>query len=109
MLRNLYFRRALLESASIAYKFEAEDGEALAEHGQKLCSAAAELYHHLESGHYTTVGGKKRNINGDIAKLRLAKDLSAEARALERNLWYVSSQVSLGDFRHTLIFFHRSD
>ena len=93
-LRNLYFRRALLETASIAYNFDCNDFPLLEEHGKEMCGAAAELYHHLQNGYYKLSNGQKRAIGGDIAKLRFAKDLSPKAKLLERNLRHHGSFFS---------------
>jgi len=49
-VRNLYFRRALLEASSIAYNFKQTDNGMLEDHSKELCAAAAELYHHLQAG-----------------------------------------------------------
>ncbi len=92
-LRNLYFRRALLESASIMNRCTAESGELAEVHTRELCAAAAELYHHLQTGHFKTSSGQRRAIAGDMAKLRYAENLSEKARLLERNMRQVSSQL----------------
>ena len=92
-LHNLQFRRTLLETASIAYKHSVEPGEMTELHAKELVAAAAELYQHLDVGHFRTATGRRRAIGGDIAKLRHAEHLSAKAKLLERNIRYVSSHL----------------
>ena len=92
-LRNLYFRRTLLEQASIAYRHTVEPGEMTEHHAKELCAAATELYQQLQSGHFRTSGGRRRAIAGDIAKLRYCENLSEKAKLLERNIRYVSSHL----------------
>jgi|NorSeaMetagenome_1021524.scaffolds.fasta_scaffold17796_2 hypothetical protein len=91
-VRNLYFRRSLLEAASISYR---TDEKALADpdaHGKELCAAAVELYEHLQSGSYKTHDGKMRPISGDLTKLSYVPTLSAKARQLLASMRCVSSQ-----------------
>ena len=38
--------------ASIAYKYNVEPGEMTEHHAKEMCAAAAELYHHLQSGYF---------------------------------------------------------
>ena len=63
-LRNLYFRRTLLESASIAYSSNSKALEDTDAHGKELCAAAAELYEHLQKWSYERHDGKLRPIAG---------------------------------------------
>ena len=92
-VHNLCFRRMLLDGASIAYGHTVEPGEMTENHAKELCAAAAELYQQLESGHFTTSGGRRRAVAGDIAKLRYVENLSEKAKLLERNIRYVSSHL----------------
>jgi len=85
-LRNLYFRRAILDSSSIARSFSQTDSDMLEDQSKKWCEAAKGLYHHLQHGHFRMASGKKRAIAGDISKLKFAIGLDPEQKALEQNI-----------------------
>lgn len=91
-VRNLHFRRKLLEAASISFR---SDEKALADpdaHGKELRAAAVALYQHLQSGSYKAHEGKMRPISGDLAKLSYVPTLTRIARQLLANMRCVSSQ-----------------
>lgn len=77
-LRNLFFRRTLLESANIAYRSNVtalEDSDA---HGKELVAATQDIYCHLQSGAYLNWRNKERPIAGDLSKVSCVTTLSAK-------------------------------
>ena len=67
-LRNLFVRRALLDSANIAYRSNVAASEDSDAHCKELVVAAQEIYVRLQNGTYFNWKNKERPIAGDLSK-----------------------------------------
>ena len=81
-LWNLYFRERLYLGASLQAVTQGGSSTPLEHVEQDAAKAAADLYAKLQNGTYISEGGKRRKIDGDVAKLMFAEGITQEQKRL---------------------------
>ena len=81
-LWNLYFREQVNLGVGLSAGTKMLASAPQEDIEQDAAMAAAELYKHLQSGHYRTQNGKRMKIDGDMTKLRFAEGISAKQKQL---------------------------
>ena len=91
--RNLHWRYSVLHKAFVVCKEKLAKGESLSVNLQQLVDAATSVLQRLQKG-TVLIGDKMKPVNGDLALLCKAKDLTAGERLLLRCYLHITQSIA---------------
>ena len=90
--RNLHWRYAVLHSAFVACKQKVAPGESLNQNLTDLVEATKKIWQRISSN-TVIINGQKKNVNGNLAMLFAADDISSAEKIILRS--YMNTTASI--------------